>query len=99
MGEAKLSSFLIFAVIRLIIYFGIVVFALLAARRHKLTGLWILAGASIIGFIQNVINVMLSSPFRHESIIKYADLLACLSYITMVAVLIGWCALAFSTKK
>lgn len=102
-GDAKVLSGLILGGLTLLIHLGIVAFAVVAAWRLKLKGIWILAAAVIVGFLQTVINFLVSSPFNligHDTAMKYR--LAgsgYLSFATMIFALAGWCILAFSRKK
>jgi hypothetical protein len=98
-GDAKILSFLIFGVIRLLLCFGIAVFAVIAAWRHSLAGLWVLAAATAIAFVEAIVTTLLSSPWRSESIMRYVNLMSYLSYATIITAFIGWCILAFSRKK
>jgi hypothetical protein len=70
-----------------------------AAWRHKLTGLWILAAAAAIAFVEATVTTMLSSPWRSENIMRYVNVMSYLSYATTITAFIGWCVLAFSRKK
>lgn len=103
MGEAKVLSFLIFGALALLIQLSIVIFAIMAAWRHKLKGVWILAAGAVVGLLQAAINFLISSPFNlidHDTAMKYR--LAGSGYLyfaTMIAALVGWCVLAFSQKK
>jgi hypothetical protein len=102
-GEAKFLSFLIFSGLTLLMQLGIVVFAVVAARRHKLKGMWILAVGAVVGLLQAVVNFLISSPFNlvdHETVMKYRLVwVAYLSFAAMFAALLGWCVLAFCRKK
>jgi hypothetical protein len=101
MGEAKFISFLFVRGVRLIVQLGIVVFAILAAKRHQLPGLWILAVAAALTALQAIANVMISSPFlsvEHDNMMKYYCLVEYSYYVTMFVALCGWCVLAFSQR-
>jgi hypothetical protein len=102
-GEAKVFSFLMFSGLTLLMQLGIVAFATMAAWRHKLKGMWILAAGTVVGLLQAVINFLISSPFNlvdHETVMKYRLVwVAYLSFAAMIAALVGWCVLAFSRKK
>jgi hypothetical protein len=102
MGGAKLISFLVFAGLRLVIQLAIVVFAVVAARRHKLSGLWILVGAAILSALHATANVIISSPFQivdHENAMRYYTLLGYVYYSAMFIALGGWCVLAFAHEE
>lgn len=75
-GDAKVLNFLIFGGLALLLHLGIVVFAIIAAWRHKLTGLWFLAGAAALAFVQASVNILLSSPWRSQSVMSYVNLLS-----------------------
>jgi hypothetical protein len=103
MGEAKVLSFLIFGALALLIQVSIVVFAIMAAWRHKLKGMWILAAGTVVGLLQSVMFFLIASPSNlvdHDTATKYMHYgSGYLSFATMVAALAGWCILAFSRKK
>ena len=102
-GEAKVLSFLIFGGLTLFMQLGITVFAIMAAWRHRLKGIWILAAGTVIGLFQAVVNFLISSPFNlvdHNTVVKYRLVgVAYLFFPMMIAALIGWCVLAFSRKS
>jgi hypothetical protein len=102
-GEAKVLSFLIFSGLTLLMHSGIVVFAIMAAWRHKFKGMWILATGAVVGLLQAVVNFLISSPFNlvdHDTAMKYRLAgVAYLSFATMTAALIGWCVLAFTRRE
>jgi len=102
MGAEKIISFLVVEGLRLLIQIAIVVVAIIAARRHKLPGLWILAGAALATAIHVIANIAISSPFgfvEHDEMMKYFQMLGYLYYSIMFIALCGWCALAFSRRK
>lgn len=103
MGVTKLLSFLIFSGFSLLIQLGIVIFAVIAAKRQKLRGLWILAGGTIIGSLQAIVNLLISPSLNlvdHDTAMKYRLVVAgYLYFTTMLILLVGWCVLAFHHKK
>lgn len=102
MGEAKLLSFLVFAGLRLVVQLGIIVFAVIAALRHKLTGLWILVAAAVLTAFHVVANIVISSPFQivaHDNVMGYLNALGYVYYAIMFIALGGWCCLALSGRK
>ena len=86
----------------LLLQFGAAAFAILAAWRHKLKGMWILSAGIVVGALQAVANLLLSSPLNlvdHDTGMKYRLVWsAYLSFATMIIALVGWCVLAFSRK-
>jgi hypothetical protein len=84
-----------------IIELGIVVFATLAAWRYKLKGLWVLAAASILGIVSDVLRTVVSVEFlsRHNYSLNYLALIGFGYYAAMVIALFGWGMLAFSQRK
>jgi hypothetical protein len=86
---------------RLIIQAAVLVVAVIAARRYKLTGLWILVAAIFLVVFQDVMGLMSSSLIGagHENAMTYSAWLQYVPWVTMVLVLCGWCVLAFSHKQ
>ena len=84
-----------------IIEFGIVVFAVTAAWRHKSKGLWILAAASVLGVISDAVRLLLSGQFlyQHPNAMNYLRLVGVGFYAALVIALCGWVVLAFSSKR
>jgi hypothetical protein len=85
----------------LIIQAAIVAVAVIAARRYKLTGLWILAAAAFLVVFQDLMGMALSSSFRAgtENGTEFSAWLQYVPLVTMVLVLCGWCVLAFGRKQ
>jgi hypothetical protein len=102
-GDAKVLNFLIFGGLALLIQLGIVVFAIMAAWRHKLKGMWILTAGTVVGLLQAVAFFLISSPFNlvdHDATTRYMHYgSGYLSFAIMIAALVGWCVLAFTRKK
>jgi len=84
-----------------IIESGIVVFAIVAAWRHKSKGLWILAAASVLGVVCDALRLLLSGQFlqQHPSAMNYLRLVGVGLYAAMVIALSGWVVLAFSANR
>ena len=102
MGEAKLLSFLLFAGLRFLVQLGIIVFAIIAARRHKLTGLWILVAAAVLTAFHVLANAVISAPFQivlHDNVMGYLNALGYVYYAIMLIALGGWYCLAFNRRK
>lgn len=98
-GAAKIVSFLVFNGSALIIQAAVVTFAIIAALRHKLKGLWVLTAGTIVGLVQSVVNFVMSSPlhFVDQDAAMHYRLAgaAYLSFTTMLVALTGWFILAF----
>lgn len=86
---------------RLAIQAAVLVVAVIAARRYKLTGLWILVVAALLAVFQDVLGLVSSSLISagHENAMTYSAWLQYVPWVTMVLVLCGWCVLAFGHKQ
>jgi len=86
---------------RLVIHVAVLVLAVIAARRYKLTGLWILAVAVFLTVFQDLMGLVSSSLISagHDNAITYSAWLQYVPWVTMILVLCGWCVLAFSHKE
>jgi hypothetical protein len=102
-GEAKVLSSLILGGLALLIHLGIVIFAIAAAWRLKLKGIWILAAAAFVGLVQAIIIFLITSQLNwisYDTAMKFRQIgIGYLSYAAMIIALIGWCVLAFSRKS
>ena len=80
---------------------AIVVFAVIAAWRHKRTGLWFLAAAVILAVLDDVLHFVWSNDFlmRRENTMVYLVVLGYGYNAVILAALCGWGILAFSRKK
>jgi len=80
---------------------AIVVFAVIAAWRHKRAGLWVLAAAVILAVLDDVLHLLWSNDFlmRRENTTVYLVVLGYGYYAVIVTALCGWGILAFSRKK
>jgi len=85
---------------RLAIQAAVLVVAVIAARRYKLKGLWILVAAVFLAVFQDVMSLVSSSLISagHESAMTYSAWLQYVPWVTMILALCGWCVLAFSRK-
>jgi hypothetical protein len=101
MHPLEATSYLVPATLRLVIQAAVLVMAVLAARRYKLNGLWILAAAVFLAVLQDVMGLMSSSLISagHENAVTYSAWLQYIPWVTMILVLCGWYVLAFSRKQ
>jgi divalent metal cation (Fe/Co/Zn/Cd) transporter len=86
---------------RLAIQAAVLVIAVIAARRYKLNGLWILVAAVFLAVFQDVMVLVSSSLISagRENAMTYSAWLQYVPWVTMILVLCGWCVLAFSHKQ
>jgi hypothetical protein len=86
---------------RLAIQSVVLVLAVIAARRYKLTGLWILVAAVFLAVLQDVMGLVSSSLINdgHENVMAYSAWLQYVPWMIMILVLCGWGVLAFSHKQ
>lgn len=79
---------------------AVLVVAVIAARRYKLIGLWILVAAVFLAVFQDVRGLVSSSLISagHGSTTAYSAWLQYVPWVTIL-VLCGWCVLAFSHKQ
>jgi hypothetical protein len=81
---------------------AIIVFAVIAARRHKQLGLWFLVSAVILAVLDDVLHAVWTDMFLTRQTGNITVYLALLGYgysAAMVTALCGWGILAFSRKK
>jgi hypothetical protein len=95
------SNYLVPVGLRLAIQAAVLVIAVIAARRYKLNGLWILVAAVFLAVFQDVMGLVSSSLIStgHESAMTYSAWLQYVPWVTMILVLCGWYILAFSRKQ
>lgn len=95
-GGPKFISFLFFDGLRVVLQLAIVFFAIVAARRYKFAGLWLLVGAIILNTVQMVVGIALNSQpqIQHEQAMRYLTIIRWLSYIILLVTLCGWNMLA-----
>jgi hypothetical protein len=86
---------------RLAIQAAVLVVAVIAARRYKLNGLWILVAAIFLAVFQDVLSLLSSSltGAGHENTLTYSAWLQYVPWVTLILVFCGWCVLAFSRKQ
>jgi hypothetical protein len=86
---------------RLAIQAAVLVVAVIAARRYKMNGLWILVSAVFLAVLQDVMGLLSSSLISsgHDNAMAYSAWLQYVPWVTMILVLCGWCVLAFSHKE
>jgi divalent metal cation (Fe/Co/Zn/Cd) transporter len=86
---------------RLAIQAAVLVLAVIAARRYKLTGLWILAAAVFLAVFQDVMGLLSFSLISagHDNAMTFSAWLQYVPWATLILVLCGWCVLAFSHKE
>jgi hypothetical protein len=82
---------------RLVFQAVVLVIAVIAARRYRLTGLWILAAAVLLAVFQDVMGLV--SAYGNVNAMTYSAWLQYIPWVTMILVLCGWCVLAFSHKQ
>jgi len=85
----------------LVFELAIIVFAVIAAWRHKKVGLWFLAAAVILAVLDDVLHLVWSNDFlmRRQDTTVYLMVLGYGYYAVVVTALCGWITLAFSGKK
>jgi divalent metal cation (Fe/Co/Zn/Cd) transporter len=95
------ASFLGPAGFMLAIQAAVLVVAVIAARRYKLTGLWILVAAVCLAVFQDVMGLISSSLISagQNNAMTDSAWLQYIPWVTMILVLCGWCVLAFSHKE
>ncbi|MGA2870818.1 MAG: hypothetical protein ABSF34_16855 [Verrucomicrobiota bacterium] len=77
------------------------VLGVLAARRHKLPGLWVIAAAAILSLLQRVALalVVLLVPSRGDSARMFAPLNFYPGMLIVLIAIVGWAMLAFPRTK
>lgn len=95
------TNYLVSIGFRLVIQTAVLVVAVIAARRYKLKGLWILVAAALLAVLRDVMVMVSSSLIRagNDNAMAYSASLQYVPFVTMVIGLCGWCVLAFSRKK
>ncbi|HEX5398206.1 MAG TPA: hypothetical protein VFY06_04085 [Verrucomicrobiae bacterium] len=95
------SNYLVPVGFRLAIQAAVLVLAVIAARRYKLNGLWILVVAAFLAVLQDVMGLVCSSLISagHDNTMGYSAWLEYVPWVTMILVLCGWSVLAFSHKQ
>jgi phosphatidylglycerophosphate synthase len=98
MHPIEAASYLAPIGFRLVIQAAILVVAVIAARRYKLTGLWILVVAAFVAVLQDVLGMVLIRDGHDNSMTNLAWL-QYIPWLTMILILCGWCVLAFGRKQ
>jgi hypothetical protein len=101
MHPLEATSYLVPVGFRLVIQAAVLVVAVIAARRYKLKGLWILVAAVFLAVFQDVLGLVSSSLISagHENAMTYSAWFQYVPWVTMILALCGWCVLAFSRKQ
>ena len=95
-----LISSLVHSFLWLFILIAVAVFAAIAAWRHKLKGLWILAAATLLTTLHDILSAVLDSmAHAGHDVMVYQVGLTYIPFLTVLVVLCGWCVLAFCRKK
>jgi hypothetical protein len=94
-------GYLVPAGFRLVFQVAVLIVAVIAARRYKLTGLWILVGAVILAMLREALNMVFASMVHDgsDSSMAFSTWLQYAPAVTMIVVFCGWCVLAFSRKQ
>lgn len=95
------ASYLAPAGFSLVIQTAVLVVAVIAARRYKLKGLWILAAAVFLTTLQALMNLVFLRWFQggHDNAMTYWAWLQYIPMVTLVMAFCGWCLLAFGRKE
>jgi len=101
MNPLETTNYLVPAGFRLVIQAAVLVVAVIAARRYKLKGLWILVAAALLAALQDVMDMAFSSLFHagHDNVMVYWVRLQYVPFVIMLITICGWCVLAFSRKQ
>jgi hypothetical protein len=86
---------------RLAVEVAILLLAIIAARRNRLKGLWILVLAALLTVIHDALTMgsFTWSRSGHDDTMGATAWLQHIPLVTMVIVLFGWLVLAFSSRK
>ena len=101
MGAAKLTSFLVFGGFQLIALLAGAGFAVVAACRYKLLGLWLLAGGTVLLALNGSGHLLMACPMQiveHDTLMKYFNVVGWFYYASLFTTLAGWCILALRRK-
>jgi hypothetical protein len=95
------SNYLVPAGFRLVVQAAVLLVAVIAARRYKLNGLWILVAAALLAVFQDIMGLVSYSLISagHANPMVFSAWLQFVPFVTLVLVLCGWCVLAFSHKE
>ena len=80
---------------------AILVVSIIAAWRHRLAGLWVLALAALLAVTHSILYVVLSSLMHsgHDSLMVYWVGLQFVPFFIAAVALCGFLVLAFTTKR
>ncbi len=80
---------------------AILIAAIVAARRHKLKGLWLLAGAAAGLAMHDIVNILLSPTTiaDNATVMLWWIRFQYVPFFAALAALCGWCVLAFNGVK
>jgi hypothetical protein len=101
MGVAKSISFLAFGGFQLIALLAGAGFAVVAAFRHKLLSLWLLAGGAVLLALNGSGHLLMACPVQiveHDTLMKYFNVVGWFYYASLFTTLAGWCILALRRK-
>jgi hypothetical protein len=85
----------------LLVQLAILVIAILAARRHRLAGLWLLAAATAVLTLHSIANLVLSPSLiaNNDRIMTFWISLQYVPFFAALVALCGRCILAFSRRR
>jgi hypothetical protein len=80
---------------------AILVIAIVAARRHRLSGLWLLAAAAAVMTLHSIANLVLSPSLiaSNDRVMTFWISLQYVPFFAALVALCGWCVLAFSRAR
>jgi cobalamin synthase len=83
-----------------IVYVAIFLLAIIAARRLKLIGLWLLVLAALLTALQSILSIVLSSLLQsgHDNVKAFQERLQHVPFVIALIALFGFCALALGSK-
>jgi hypothetical protein len=83
-----------------LVQLAILVIAIVAARRHRLAGLWLLAAAAAVMTLHSIANLVLSSLIAsNDRVMTFWIALQYVPFFAALVALCGWCVLAFSRAR
>jgi len=84
-----------------IVCLAILVVSIIAARRHRLAGLWILVLAAFLTALHSILYIVLSSLMHsgHDDLMVYWVGLQFVPFFIAAVALCGFFVLAFSAKR
>lgn len=102
MDETKLIATFVFGGLQIFVHLAIVVFAVIAARRYKLAGMWLLVAAVTLDTLERTANIVMSFPMQAFQDYRKEGYFMIIGYVysaIMLITLCGWAVLAFSRRK